>query len=465
MSQPPAYAPPVVYQQGAAPAAPYGSGYQQAAPYPTYPASGGAPGGVPPASAGWGAMGASPYPQQQQQQPYGQAPYPSQQPYPQQQQQPYPQQQQQQQPYQQQAPYPQQQQQAGQDTRTSFHFGQSSMNQHYSTPGQAPYMPPTTYSPAPQPQAGRKKALLIGCAYPGTSQALNGCINDVQCIEYCLKHRFGFVQPGSIVVLRDDQRSKDHVSTRANIVRGIQWLMQDQRPGDSLFFHFSGHGSQQADTTGDELDGQDETILPTDFNSAGVIVDDELNAMMVRPLAPGVTLHALIDACHSGTAMDLPYRAKQGSDGRFAWKLKTRIVKGTSGGTAFQFGACKDSQVAADTNSMSGSAYTGAATYSFIDAVERYGTQQTYASLLQHMMETLRKQAGGGGGLSMPALPGGLGSMAGKLAGALGGMGGTTGAAVGLVSSFLLGPGALGEQVPVICCDKQVDLYAARLAI
>jgi hypothetical protein len=90
-------------------------------------------------------------------------------------------------------------------------------------------MAPTTHSPTPQPQTGRKKALLIGCAYPGTSQALNGCINDVQCIEYCLKHRFGFVQPGSIVVLRDDQRSPDHVSTRANILRGIQWLMQDQR--------------------------------------------------------------------------------------------------------------------------------------------------------------------------------------------------------------------------------------------
>lgn len=60
-------------------------------------------------------------------------------------------------------------------------------------------------------------------------------------------------------------------------------------------------------------------------------------------------------------------------------QLKSRVIKGTSGGTAFQFGACKDSQVAADTNAMSGSAYTGAATFSFIDAVERYGTQQTYA--------------------------------------------------------------------------------------
>jgi hypothetical protein len=70
---------------------------------------------------------------------------------------------------------------------------------------------------------------------------------------------------------------------------------------------------------------QDETILPTDFKKAGVIVDDDLNAMMVRPLAPGVTLHALIDACHSGTAMDLPYRAKVGSDGRFNWKVGTEL--------------------------------------------------------------------------------------------------------------------------------------------
>jgi hypothetical protein len=51
----------------------------------------------------------------------------------------------------------------------------------------------------------------------------------VQCIEYCLKNRFGFNQPGSIVVLRDDQHHPDYVSTRANIVRGIQWLMQEQR--------------------------------------------------------------------------------------------------------------------------------------------------------------------------------------------------------------------------------------------
>jgi hypothetical protein len=62
----------------------------------------------------------------------------------------------------------------------------------------------------------------------------------LQCIKYCLENRFGFNAPGCVVVLKDDVEHPDFSSTRANILRGIQWLMMDQRPGDSLFFHFSG---------------------------------------------------------------------------------------------------------------------------------------------------------------------------------------------------------------------------------
>lgn len=59
----------------------------------------------------------------------------------------------------------------------------------------------------------------------------------------------------------------------------MQWLVRDARPGDSLFFHYSGHGGQAADLDGDEDDGFDETILPLDFKTAGEIIDD------VRPLS------------------------------------------------------------------------------------------------------------------------------------------------------------------------------------
>ncbi len=201
-------------------------------------------------------------------------------------------------------------------------------------------MAPTTYAPAPGHGARRRRALLIGCSYPGSSAQLNGCINDVQCIQFCLKKRFGFTDQ-QILVLRDDQRHPDFISTKANIYRvrcergsctfrwpfagkvargkafrrltgqeptwpnwarppppdsqceqhlgralhrpvpvltlaphpphpqGIQWLMADQQPGDSLFFHFSGHGSQQYDRNGDEEVSGAATLKPEKVTSQG----------------------------------------------------------------------------------------------------------------------------------------------------------------------------------------------------
>ncbi len=42
------------------------------------------------------------------------------------------------------------------------------------------------------------------------------------------------------------------------------------------------------------------------------------------------------------------------------------LVQGTNGGEAFQFGAARDAQTAADTSQLSGNVSTGAATFSFI---------------------------------------------------------------------------------------------------
>lgn len=75
--------------------------------------------------------------------------------------------------------------------------------------------------------------------------------------------------------------------------------MADSRPGDSLWFSFSGHGSQIKDYNGDEADGMDETILPVDYKTAGHIVDDDLYAI-VRRITRGARLTVLLDACHSG---------------------------------------------------------------------------------------------------------------------------------------------------------------------
>ena len=44
-----------------------------------------------------------------------------------------------------------------------------------------------------------------------------------------------------------------------------------------------------------------------DFRKNGYIVDDEMHRIMVQPLEAGVRLTAIVDSCHSGTALDLPY--------------------------------------------------------------------------------------------------------------------------------------------------------------
>ena len=74
------------------------------------------------------------------------------------------------------------------------------------------------------------------------------------------------------------------------------------------------------------------------------------------PLPQGVKLHCVIDACHSGSAMDLPFQAHV-RGGYAQWEPTfnyTRVHKGTAGGFAVQFSAAKDSQTAADTQALAG---------------------------------------------------------------------------------------------------------------
>eukprot|EP00892_Ulva_mutabilis_P001307 jgi/Ulvmu1/11177/UM072_0013.1 len=342
-------------------------------------------------------------------------------------------------------------------------------------PHAAPYPPHGAPQQQPRVQShphasqGRKKALLIGCNYPGTSAELKGCCTDVQHVEYLLRSRFGFTD---ITVLRDDQHNRASMPTRNNILRQMDALVRGASSGDSLFFHFSGHGSQKRDWSGDERDGMNETICPTDFRQAGQIVDDELNKHLVNPLGHGVRLHALLDACHSGTGMDLRHVTKLDKrSGAIRWRDEgnTRKYKGTKGGLAVQFGACKDSQTAADTASLSGGTHTGAATFLFIQACERLIKHQqplTYSSILRdmlHQIEEFNKKngrgssgfggfgGGGGGGLG-----GGIAGLAvGALMGAMTGHG-LSGAVSGAMSA--LSGGSIGGQTPQLSASDPFNL-------
>ncbi|KAL1201197.1 Metacaspase-2 [Cardamine amara subsp. amara] len=259
--------------------------------------------------------------------------------------------------------------------------------------------PPSAPSPfnhappgPPPPVHGPKRAVIVGVSYKNTKAELKGCINDAQCMKFMLMKRFQFPE-SCILMLTEEEADPSRLPTKNNITMAMHWLVQGCKPGDSLVFHFSGHGNNQEDYNSDEIDGFDETLLPMDYATSGVIVDDEINATIVRPLPYGVKLHAIVDACHSGTVLDLPYLCRMDRLGQYDWedhRPPSGMWKGTSGGEVFSFTGCDDDQTSADTPQLSGGAWTGAMTYAFIQAIER-GHGTTYGSLMNAMRSTIHE--------------------------------------------------------------------------
>ncbi|KAK1287727.1 Metacaspase-1 [Acorus calamus] len=238
---------------------------------------------------------------------------------------------------------------------------------------------------------GKKRALLIGVTYRSRSYELQGSINDVECMRYFLRERFGFPND-CILVLTEDETDPNRIPTKMNMQAAMRWLVHDSQAGDSLVFHFSGHGSQRRDVMGDEIDGYDETLCPLDYETEGMLVDDEINDTIVKPLTTGVMLHAFIDACHSGTILDLPYVCRMDRAGFCQWEDHRRpeiANKDTSGGLAISFSGCDDCQTSVDTKALSGYTTTGAMTFSFIQAVESE-PGVTYGRLLADMRSVIR---------------------------------------------------------------------------
>ncbi|WRT66801.1 uncharacterized protein IL334_003764 [Kwoniella shivajii] len=275
--------------------------------------------------------------------------------------------------------------------------------------------------------SGTRKALLIGINYFGTSGQLNGCINDVHNVQKFICERFGY-RPADIVMLTDDAIDPRTSPTRDNIIRGMQWLVEGAQRDDALFFHYSGHGTQSEDTDGDEGDDDDEAICPLDYQSAGLLIDDDSkHDLLVRPLPAGCRLTAIFDSCHSGTVMDLPYvyspegkikepdlliEAKEGLLGAgmdvlrgdtggimsnlfgaaksvFDAKKADQKTKKTNTSPAdiIQWAGCKDNQTSADTQEE-GKA-TGAMSYAFIAALTKY-PNQSYQQLLTSIREEMQ---------------------------------------------------------------------------
>ena len=125
-------------------------------------------------------------------------------------------------------------------------------------------------------------------------------------VDY-IKDVHGFEDDNITLLLDDGDHTKP---TKANIAAAYRNLVKTAKDGDVVYLHYSGHGVKLADDDGDEADGFDECLVPLDFQTKGIIRDDDLLKILVKPMAEGVFVTSIMDCCHSGSILDLPYSFK-----------------------------------------------------------------------------------------------------------------------------------------------------------
>jgi hypothetical protein len=235
-------------------------------------------------------------------------------------------------------------------------------------------------STKPQPQAKPQKvALLIGINYRGSNAELSGCINDVQDIRKMLINEYGY-KSKNIIMLTDDTAKKP---TKRNINNALRDLVARSKSGyNQMWLHYSGHGSYSYDRNSDEKDGKDETLVPIDYQTSGVISDDYLYSNFIRQLSPSCNLTAIMDCCHSGTVLDLPFIYQNGGN-----VLENPRNRNTPSNITMISG-CKDDQTSADAW-ISGT-WNGAMSWSLLQAIRICKSDAPVVKIIAKMRELLK---------------------------------------------------------------------------
>lgn len=229
------------------------------------------------------------------------------------------------------------------------------------------YRPQRQISHGPLSTNNEKKALLIGINYTGTRQELKGCVNDANRMKNTLKTKFNYK---SIDILTDKNLTRYN-----NIQKNLTKLINSG--AKHLYFQYSGHGLQIPDRNGDEKDHFDEALLAANNN---LITDDELNRI-ISTVPKGTTLIMVIDACHSGSILDLPYKLSGDNI--------ENVCLDKVDGNVICISGCKDEQVSMDV--FSGNTAYGAMSNALQEVLRNLNPNDTWRILLKKLRNNLSR--------------------------------------------------------------------------
>lgn len=273
---------------------------------------------------------------------------------------------------------------------------------------------PAQSQAAPRPTP-RKRALLVGVSDYCRENSARECRargkywwdlnsgNDVDAIKAVLmSDRFGFKE-SDIKVLKTKAET-----THSSIVGTFKsFLIGQTGPGDIVYFHYSGHGGQVEDNAdpslgrnpkvGDELDGLDETLIPSDYKAQGDgskdIRDDELEELLAG--LPGRHVTVTADSCFSGTITRNGRRLVRGIKFSRPVAANPRGRKdGPSGifpqgatlpASLVVISAARNDQLASETSDESTHKEMGAFSYSLVRALTGAGSETTYRDIFERI--------------------------------------------------------------------------------
>ena len=223
-----------------------------------------------------------------------------------------------------------------------------------------------------------KAALVIGINYTGHERGvLRGCINDTEKIIKFLKTRCGYTDD-NIILLTDETENKP---TKQNILNGLNNLAEKSKECKELWFSYSGHGSYLYSNSNDpESDYKDEALVPLDYQTAGLIRDDTIYNNLVKKIPTDCKLFSIVDACHSGTSLDLPY----------VYRVDTGIKVNRPEENichAVKISGCRDNQTSAD--AYINGKFQGALTFAFIKTMEDFNYNFTSKQIVRRLKNYL----------------------------------------------------------------------------
>lgn len=254
-----------------------------------------------------------------------------------------------------------------------------------------------------------KKLLTVGInRYPNC--ALSGCVNDSILITKMFTEKFGF-SSSNVRALLDEE------ATTKNILTNLSWLISNVCSGDTVVFHYSGHGSQvpvEDPQNTDEDDGFDEILCPINIDfQQGLFIRDHITGAFFKSLPDGVNSLVILDCCHSGTGLrngpikPLPEGVKNrfmpppiasimlspsisiDDDLRFVTTAKKKkslfrsscIELTEKQGSTVLISGCKDNQTSAD--AFIGGRYHGALTYYLVETLKEHDWKISYDKLVK----------------------------------------------------------------------------------